>query len=152
MASLRLTFMVVTTIVIACMYFPTTLAVTSYVVGGAKGWSMPPKPNHYEAWTEGKKFIKGDRFYWVFKEGKHNVGEKFIKGDHFYWEFKEGKYNVGEVSSKEAYDTCNTTAVIPPLVEIDGLILIPNKAKIYYFICTIHCSKGMKVAIDIKES
>ncbi|KAM0020704.1 putative Phytocyanin domain, cupredoxin [Helianthus debilis subsp. tardiflorus] len=132
MASLRLTFMVVTTIVIACMHFPTTLAVTSYVVGGAKGWSMPQKPNHYEAWTEGKKFIKGDRFYWVFNEGKHNVGE---------------------VSSKEAYDTCNTTALIPPLIEkADGIFLYLNEAKIYYFICTIHCSKGMKVAIDIKES
>ncbi|KAF5776341.1 putative Phytocyanin domain, cupredoxin [Helianthus annuus] len=131
MASLRLTFTVVTTIVIACMHFPTTLAVTSYVVGGAKGWSMPQNPNHYEAWTKGKKFIKGD---------------------HFYWVIKERKYNVGEVSSKEAYDTCNTTAVIPPVFDVDGFFSVLYKVKIYYFICTIHCSKGMKVAIDIKES
>ncbi|KAJ0724250.1 putative Phytocyanin domain, cupredoxin [Helianthus annuus] len=130
MASLRLTFAMVTTIVVACMYFPTTLAATGYVVGGANGWSMPQKPNHYENWTKGKRFIKGDAFFWVFKEGQHFVVE---------------------VPSKEAYDACNTTAS----TEVDDtgqLIRYLIDVKIHYYVCKYHCSKGMKVIIGIKAS
>ncbi|KAI3711645.1 hypothetical protein L1987_70184 [Smallanthus sonchifolius] len=90
MAYLKLNPAVVTAIVVAYMHFLTTVAYTSYLVGGARGWIVPPNPNHYEAWMKGKKFFKGDTFYFVHERGEHTVAK---------------------VTVKETYDTCNTTAV-----------------------------------------
>ncbi|KAL8223390.1 hypothetical protein R6Q57_018865 [Mikania cordata] len=61
-------FVVHMTIATTYMHFPIAMANTTYVVGGALGWNVPPKPDYYEAWIKGKKFIKGDSFWFMFEE------------------------------------------------------------------------------------
>ncbi|KAK1413929.1 hypothetical protein QVD17_29666 [Tagetes erecta] len=132
MASSNLHIVVVTTlVVVASMHFSTTTAATSYLVGGANGWHLPSNPHHYEEWAKGKKFVKGDQFFFIYKKEEHNVAY---------------------VKRKEDFDKCNITAV--DYVYKSGGVpsWIFNEVEIVYFICTIHCAKGQKVVIDVKAS
>ncbi|KAK1413928.1 hypothetical protein QVD17_29665 [Tagetes erecta] len=129
MASFKLNF-VFTTLLVACMHFSVTTAATSYLVGGAYGWIVPPKPNHYEEWRKGKKFVKGDVFHFIFKNKEHTLAI---------------------AKSKEAYDKCNTSAVTDLRTGSDAIWILYG-VDVYYFICTLHCAKGQKVIIDIKAS
>lgn len=129
MASLKLNFVLVTTIVVAYTHFPTTMAATSWVVGGSYGWTLPSKPKFYDEWTKGKKFAKNDKFWFEFEDHKHTVSEV----------------------EKEVYDTCNTTNIKIDL-DMSGVIYILYEAKVYYFVCKFHCKEGHKVILDAKES
>lgn len=110
------------------MHLPITMAATSYLVGGAKGWHTPSKPNYYDEWLKGKKFVKHNVLHFIFKENEHTLTT---------------------VKTKEAYDKCNIIAT--GLVDKWGdTIWILNEVAINYAICTLHCAKGQKVIIDVK--
>ncbi|KAK1413930.1 hypothetical protein QVD17_29667 [Tagetes erecta] len=131
MASSKLSIVVVTTLTVACMHFSTMMAATSYLVGGAKGWHLPSKRNFYEEWAKGKKFIKGDKFFFIFKENEHSVAF---------------------VDRQEDFDKCNVTAAKNVDKWGGAVSWILNEVEKFYFICTFHCAKGQKVIIDIKAS
>ncbi|KAD2393863.1 hypothetical protein E3N88_40840 [Mikania micrantha] len=128
MTYVKLNFVVVTTIIMAYMRFPTIMAATSYVVGGAYKWTLPPIPNFYKEWTKEKKFLVNDTFYFRFKEKQHTFAG---------------------VDTKEAYETCNdSTAEF--VDDSGGMSITLKKAKAYYFFCTLHCTEGHKVIIEVK--
>ncbi|XP_076915881.1 early nodulin-like protein 9 [Bidens hawaiensis] len=131
MASLNLNLVVVTTIMVAYTHFYASMAITSWVIGGARGWDSPPRPNFYEEWVKEKKFVKGDYFYFIFKNHTHSFAEV----------------------EKSAFDTCNTTSIKDEDdVDTSGFMLIAQKAHTFYFVCKRHCKQGHTVVIDIKES
>lgn len=132
MASLKLNLVVVTTImVMAYTHFYTSMANTSWVVGGARGWDSPPRPNFYEEWVKEKKFVKGDIFHFIFKDHTHSFAEV----------------------EKPAFDTCNTSSIKEgDDIDISGFLLITMKAHTFYIVCKRHCKEGHKVVLDVKES
>ncbi|KAJ0724248.1 putative Phytocyanin domain, cupredoxin [Helianthus annuus] len=73
MTSLKLNLVVVTTIVVAYLHFPTTMARNNWIVGGARGWIVPPNPNYYESWKKGKEFFTSDVYWLVFKNKSHDI-------------------------------------------------------------------------------
>ncbi|KAL8242987.1 hypothetical protein R6Q59_013289 [Mikania micrantha] len=101
MTYMSLNLAVILTIMVSYMQFPTAKAATAYVVGGAHEWTFP-RPNFYEEWSRGKKFMPYDKFYFNFKHKEHTLVE---------------------VDSKAEYDTCNYSTV--RLVhEVGGVIRI----------------------------
>ncbi|KAF5776336.1 putative cupredoxin, phytocyanin [Helianthus annuus] len=126
MTSLKLNLVVVTTIVVAYLHFPTTMARNNWIVGGARGWIVPPNPNYYESWKKGKEFFTSDVYWLVFKNKSHDI------------------IAVNKEASMHVTPTRTPT---PRLSLKRGL-----GASVRYFICSHHCSKGHKIMIDLKES
>ncbi|KAF5776333.1 putative Phytocyanin domain, cupredoxin [Helianthus annuus] len=132
MTSLKLNLVVVTTIVVAYLHFPTTMASNNWIVGGPRGWIVPPNPDYYESWKKGKEFFNSDEYWFVFKNRSHNVIDV----------------------NKEAFDACDpnkdTNATYITETRTRGVVFMT--AGIKYLICSHHCSKGHKIMIDVKES
>ncbi|KAD2393864.1 hypothetical protein E3N88_40841 [Mikania micrantha] len=128
MAYVKLNFVVITTIMMAYMHFPTMMAATAYVFGGAYKWTLPPIPNFYKEWTKEKKFFTFDRYYIWFKKKEHTFAE---------------------VESKKAYDTCNATTALYVVDDPGGLVITLKEVGVYYFFCTLHCKEGHKVSIEV---
>ncbi|XP_076915884.1 cucumber peeling cupredoxin-like [Bidens hawaiensis] len=105
------------------------MAATSWIVGGAYKWTLPSKPNFYEEWTKGKKFLANDSLWFLFEDHKHTVAQ----------------------ATKEMYDTCNTTSIKRDF-DLSGFINIMDKPILRYYVCAFHCKEGHKVGIDVKES
>ncbi|KAI3814577.1 hypothetical protein L1987_14217 [Smallanthus sonchifolius] len=56
---------------------------------------------------------------------------------------KTKKHDVGYVE-KAAYDTCNTTSV-ELLSDFGPRASYLQKAKVYYVVCTLHCTNEVRV-------
>ncbi|KAI5680863.1 hypothetical protein M9H77_02090 [Catharanthus roseus] len=103
----------------------------TYVVGDSLGWTVPPAgPLAYQTWANNKNFMVGDILVFNFANGAHNVAE---------------------LSSKTAYDSCNTTATSStPITGSPARITITRPGE-HFFTCTVprHCSLGQKLAINV---
>lgn len=126
---MKLNLMMVIVIVMSYMNkVPTMLSYHMHLVGG-KAWDVPSEPNHYETWAKGVKFVIDDILVFDFLTGNHTVAEV----------------------PKAVYDTCNTTAV-ENVTTLGPTTVTLSLVGIQFFICTMHCKNGQKVAVDVKES
>ncbi|KAL3532313.1 hypothetical protein ACH5RR_005834 [Cinchona calisaya] len=102
----------------------------TYVVGDSLGWLVPPGgPIAYQTWASNKTFVVGDVLVFNFTSGAHNVAV---------------------VTSKAAYDSCNTSATSTTITTSPARINLTNPGE-HFYICTFpqHCSLGQKLAINV---
>lgn len=110
---------------------PSSRAPETYVVGDALGWVVPPagSPLAYQTWARGKTFSVGDILVFNFTSGAHDVAE---------------------LTSRAAYDSCNTSAISNPITISPARITLTRSGQ-HFFICAFpqHCSLGQKLAINV---
>ncbi|XP_071908679.1 uncharacterized protein [Coffea arabica] len=109
---------------------PSSTTPKTYVVGDSLGWTVPPGGSiAYRTWAAGKTFMVGDIL--VFN-------------------FTTGADDVAVVTSKAAYDSCNTSATGTTINTGPARITLTTAGE-HFYICTIprHCSLGQKLAINV---
>ncbi|KAH6755760.1 hypothetical protein C2S53_010022, partial [Perilla frutescens var. hirtella] len=96
-----------------------------YIVGDDAGWKLNV---NYTAWAEGKQFHVGDRLIFKYTQGSHNVHRLSIASD---------------------FQQCTIPATTN-LTSGNDVITLGGPGKKWYA-CGIsdHCSKGMKVGINV---
>ncbi|KAL3518914.1 hypothetical protein ACH5RR_021503 [Cinchona calisaya] len=102
----------------------------TYIVGDNLGWLVPPGGSiAYRTWATTKTFLVGDILVFNFTRGAHDVAV---------------------VTSKAAYDSCNTSATETPITTSPARITLTSPGE-HFYICTFpqHCSLGQKLAISV---
>uniref|UniRef100_A0A2N9ITF8 Phytocyanin domain-containing protein n=1 Tax=Fagus sylvatica TaxID=28930 RepID=A0A2N9ITF8_FAGSY len=105
-----------------------SVAQTTFQVGDALGWTIPPNTAAYSTWASNKTFTLNDILVFNFTTGQHDVARV----------------------SKANYDSCNPAN--PISIQNNGpATLTLNETGAHYYICTIssHCSLGQKLAINV---
>ncbi|XP_039143175.1 blue copper protein 1a-like [Dioscorea cayenensis subsp. rotundata] len=110
---------------IVATILPVITTATVFTVGDEVGWSLK---GNYTAWAMGKEFKIGDSLVFNYTKNKHNVLK--ISGDGFK-----------ACDPSKAAETLNTGMDVITLAK-------PGKK---WYICGFsdHCSKGMKLVINV---
>ncbi|KAG2718785.1 hypothetical protein I3843_03G229000 [Carya illinoinensis] len=119
-------------VIAVAAFLQSSVAQTSYTVGDALGWTVPPNgPTVYSNWAAGKTFAVGDILVFNYTTGAHDVAKV----------------------TKAAFDAC--TVANPISLKTDGpaneTLSEPGE---HYYICTVssHCSLGQKLAINVSAA
>ncbi|KAJ3695172.1 hypothetical protein LUZ60_000549 [Juncus effusus] len=118
--------------VISCMIIGSTAQPDHvvHIVGGGKGWTLPPNKTFYDEWAATKNITVGDKLMFLFHTSI---------------------YNIMQVS-KEDYDTCNDRNVINRWFLGPTIINITEPGMHYYYDeIGLHCEAGQKLAINVME-
>ncbi|KAI3468841.1 hypothetical protein Pfo_025504 [Paulownia fortunei] len=101
---------------------------TDYVVGDNAGWKLGV---NYTAWAEGKDFFVGDKLFFKYSQGAHNV------------------YRVNGT----AFQQCILPSAFEALTSGDDMITLATPGRKWY-ICGIsnHCASGMKLVITVASA
>ncbi|PIN18289.1 hypothetical protein CDL12_09048 [Handroanthus impetiginosus] len=104
-----------------------TLA-TDYMVGDDKGWNLS---GNYTEWATGKDFRVGDTLMFMYTQGLHNV-----------WKVNQTDFQQCVISN---------ASEVPHVTGSDKISLTNPGMK--WYICGVpeHCSKGMKLAINVSD-
>ncbi|XP_022731416.1 stellacyanin-like [Durio zibethinus] len=104
---------------------------TTYVVGDALGWLVPPGPAVYTIWAANKTFRVGDTLVFNFATGAHSVARV----------------------TRANYDACNAASPLFLLSESPATVTLDETGD-YYFLCAFpgHCSLGQKFAINVSAA
>ncbi|XP_057812414.1 blue copper protein 1a-like [Salvia miltiorrhiza] len=96
---------------------------SDFIVGDDAGWKLNV---NYTAWAQGKQFHVGDRLIFKYTQGSHNVQRLSNAGD---------------------FQGCTISAASPTGSDIITLASPGRK----WYACGVsdHCSKGMKLAINV---
>ncbi|GMY35838.1 blue copper protein-like [Fagus crenata] len=120
--------MVILVVLAVTALIQSSVAQTTFQVGDALGWKIPPNTAAYSTWASNKTFTLNDILVFNFTTGQHDVARV----------------------SKADYDSCNIAN--PISIQNNGpATLTLNGTGAHYYICTIssHCSLGMKLAINV---
>ncbi|KAL7600303.1 hypothetical protein Lser_V15G23968 [Lactuca serriola] len=131
MAGLKFNLGVMMALMLASVLFHGTTAQTTYVVGDALGWNIPPNgPSAYTTWASTQTFRVGDVLLFNFTTGFHNVAEV----------------------SQAAYGPCTTTNSISIAATGPARVTL-NAPGTHYYICTVgtHCQIGQKLTINVSD-
>ncbi|CDP10430.1 unnamed protein product [Coffea canephora] len=105
-----------------------TLAATTYHVGDTFGWQVPSGGYNYSNWATQHTFVAGDSLVFDFTTGAHTAAQVV----------------------QNAYDNCNTANPISN--QVNGPATFTLAAGTSYYVCTIHCSQGQKLAVSVASS
>ncbi|KAL1559773.1 blue copper protein 1a-like [Salvia divinorum] len=96
---------------------------SDYVVGDEAGWKLNV---NYTAWAQGKEFHVGDRLIFKYTQGSHNLHR---------------------LSNAADFQECRMSGASPTGSDVITLAT-PGKK---WYACGVseHCSKGMKLAINV---
>ncbi|CAI0384719.1 unnamed protein product [Linum tenue] len=104
---------------------PSAVLATKITVGGDKGWT---KGFDYQGWAQGTKFHAGDKLFFTYPKGVHNV------------------YKVNQ----KQFQNCDITSATKKYTS--GGDTITLKRGTSWFICGVgdHCKNGQKLVVNVK--
>nr|CAD1834124.1 unnamed protein product [Ananas comosus var. bracteatus] len=105
-----------------------SMAHKDHIVGGSKGWRLPPNQTFYQEWAQTRNFSLGDKLLFPFRSSV---------------------YNIMEVS-KEDFDACTQKNVTQRFHAGPAIVELTEPGPHYYY-CGIglHCEAGQKLSIDV---
>ncbi|MCD7445974.1 hypothetical protein HAX54_024678 [Datura stramonium] len=102
----------------------------TYTVGDSFGWQTPPNGVvTFSNWANQHTFVVGDILEFNFNSGVHTATRV----------------------NKNAFDSCNAANPIDNETNGPAKFTLDTTGN-YYFICTIHCNQGQKLAINVTTS
>ncbi|PHT42618.1 hypothetical protein CQW23_16643 [Capsicum baccatum] len=119
-------------LVLVCLVFGCVVKVSvgrTYTVGDSFGWQTPNGVVTFSNWA-----------------GQHT----FVVGDVLEFNFNTGVHTATRVN-KNAFDSCNAANPIDDKTDGPAKFTLDTTGD-YYFICTIHCNQGQKLAINVTST
>ncbi|XP_059286137.1 umecyanin-like [Lycium ferocissimum] len=120
-------------LLLVCLLFACVIEVSvgrTYTVGDSSGWQTPPNGAvTFSNWANQHTFVVGDVLEFNFQTGVHTAARV----------------------NKNAFDTCNTANPIDNETDGPADFTLDTTGE-YYFICTIHCNQGQKLAINVTST